>query len=136
MPDLIELSVAEVQRFAEVVRARIGHPSHTPVQAIRAGLAAVNAMRLAAAPAPVEAAPVAPRSSRRVGRLGVAERGSEWIDVDGDRWRWAWWLGAWQYKPVNPLPCEGEGEWIDCPSNARDKAPSSRYAPFTEVSPK
>ncbi|ARQ95512.1 hypothetical protein I5G81_gp73 [Mycobacterium phage Shandong1] len=138
MPELIELSVAEVERLAEVVRARIMHPSHTPVQAIRAGLAAVNAMRLdelaapklAPAPRPAERA-----KPRKVWALTMSERGSEWLDVDGDRWRWSWARVVWQYKPLAPAPYEelntDEG-WIDCPCD-RGQSPSSRYAPFTEA---
>ncbi|WNM69587.1 hypothetical protein SEA_SYRA333_75 [Mycobacterium phage Syra333] len=145
---LVELSLAEVDKMAEVVRARIAHPSHTPVQAIRAGLAAVNAMRLDAlgvdehapkvAPAPKPARPKLPRpadppQARRVWHLGIGERGAEWMDVDGDRWRWSWSEVKWQYKPLNPQPFEADDDWIDCPSSSADLAPSSRYAPFTEV---
>lgn len=145
-PTLVELSVDEVARLAEVVRSRIAHPSHTAVQAIRAGLAAVNTMRLGElavddhAPRPParrpESArkrrPVDPPNARKVGRLGIAERGSEWMDVDGDRWRWCWMLCTWQYKPLNPQPFEADDEWINCPTDV-DQAPSARYAPFTEV---
>ncbi len=125
---LVELSVAEVARFAEVVRARIMHPSHTPVQAVRAGLAVVNGMRLDAAAAPVhELAARRPAAPRKVSRLGVAERGAVWEDVDGDRWRWCWASALWQYRPL------GGEAWYPCPSDMADQAPSSRYAPFTEV---
>ncbi|ASW31816.1 hypothetical protein I5G86_gp29 [Mycobacterium phage DarthP] len=142
---LVELSVDEVARLAEVVRSRIAHPSHTAVQAIRAGLAAVNTMRLgelavddhgpALRPARVKLPrPVDDPKARKVGRLGIAERGSEWMDVDGDRWRWCWMLCMWQYKPLNPQPFEADDEWINCPTGV-DQAPSARYAPFTEVRP-
>ncbi|ASR85082.1 hypothetical protein I5G78_gp032 [Mycobacterium phage Unicorn] len=140
---LVELSLAEVDKMAEVVRARIAHPSHTPVQAIRAGLVAVNNMRAdalvaAAAPAPKPARPKVPRPAdpphaRKVARLGMAERGGEWMDTDGDRWRWSWSECVWQYKPLNPAPYEAEAEWIDCPSQHADKAPNPSYGPFTEV---
>ncbi|ASR85956.1 hypothetical protein SEA_PEANAM_74 [Mycobacterium phage Peanam] len=151
MSELIELSVAEVEKMAEVVAQRIAHPSHTPVRAIRAGLAAVNAMRLDDAqvpaaelaaprrapgtmPRPVQARkplrPLAP-GKRRVMRLGIAERVSVWEDADGDHWRWCWMRELWQYKqfddPSGP-------QWIDCPADQEpDRAPSARYAPFTEV---
>ncbi|QTF82070.1 hypothetical protein SEA_FEFFERHEAD_71 [Mycobacterium phage Fefferhead] len=137
MSELIELSVDEVQRMADVVRSRIMHPSHTPVQAIRAGLAAVNGMRFDAARSELAAAPklaAAPTPKpRKVGRLGIAERGSVWADVDGDRWRWCWAQRLWQYKPLSPAPFEAVDEWIDCPSDHADQSPSARYAPFTEV---
>ncbi|QFG11491.1 hypothetical protein I5G87_gp67 [Mycobacterium phage Ekdilam] len=145
---LVELSVDEVARLADVVRSRIAHPSHTAVQAIRAGLAAVNTMRLgelavddhgpttrppARRPEPARnRRPADPPNARKVGRLGVAERGSEWMDVDGDRWRWCWMGCTWQYKPLNPAPYEPDAEWINCPTDV-DQAPSARYAPFTEV---
>ncbi|ASR85273.1 hypothetical protein I5H06_gp31 [Mycobacterium phage SirPhilip] len=144
MSELIELSVDEVQRFADVVRARIMHPSHTPVQAIRAGLCAVNGMRLdgarrvpvsgsqLAVPRVPKLRPADPPRARKVGRLGIAERSSEWMDRDGDRWRWCFMREQWQYKPLNPEPFEAD-EWIDCPSDATDGAPTSVYAPFTEV---
>ncbi|QFP94856.1 hypothetical protein SEA_MARSHAWN_70 [Mycobacterium phage Marshawn] len=140
MPELIELSVDEVAKLAEVVRSRISHPSHTPVQAVRAGLQAVNAMRLADVHAEVVALPVAPLlprpadppRARKVDRLGLQERNSEWMDVDGDRWRWSWSLCQWQYKPLNRRPWEGSQEWLDVPTGA-DSTPSTRYAPFTEV---
>ncbi|WNM69014.1 hypothetical protein SEA_TRIBLETROUBLE_73 [Mycobacterium Phage TribleTrouble] len=140
MPELIELSVDEVQAFADTVRSRIVHPSHTPVQAVRAGLAAVNALRLKAAgvethaPRPVVAAVARPRP-RKVASLGMRERGTEWCDVDGDLWRWCFMRNLWQYKPIDPQPHEllGTDEgWIDCPSGEYG-APSTRYAPFTEV---
>ncbi|AHB79607.1 hypothetical protein PBI_VALIDUS_77 [Mycobacterium phage Validus] len=150
MSELIELSVAEVERMAEVVAARIAHPSHTPVRAIRAGLAAVNAMRLDDAQVPaVELAtpvrapgtqprpvhtrrplPPTPPGKRRVARLGIAERPWVWEDADGDHWRWCFMRALWQYKqfddPTGP-------QWVDCPSDYRDQAPSEKYGPFTEV---
>ncbi|QJD50475.1 hypothetical protein SEA_CHRIS_73 [Mycobacterium phage Chris] len=145
MSELIELSLAEVDRFAEVVRSRIAHPSHSPQQAVRAALAAVNEMRLdgvavmsvpgsqLAPVVPLRPRPVDPPHARKVMRLGVTERGAEWMDVDGDRWRWCWMREAWQYSPLNRRPWESlSGEWIDVPNN-HDSTPSSRYAPFTEV---
>ncbi|AFN37762.1 hypothetical protein FGG44_gp74 [Mycobacterium phage MacnCheese] len=144
MPELIELSVAEVQVLADTVRARIMHPSHTPVQAIRAGLSAVNALRLKAAESSGELAadaPVvrlAPRPRpRKVAALGMRERSSEWLDVDGDSWRWCFMRSLWQYKPCDPQPWEHSADdaegWIDCPTGREGDSPSSRYAPFTEV---
>ncbi|AKF15251.1 hypothetical protein SEA_SHEDLOCKHOLMES_74 [Mycobacterium phage ShedlockHolmes] len=146
MPELIELSVDEVQVLADTVRSRIVHPSHTPVQAIRAGLAAVNAMRLKAAevtgelaadaPVVIVAAPVHRPRPRKVSTLGVRERSSEWLDVDGDRWRWCFMRNLWQYRPCDPQPWEHSDDvegWIDCPTGS-DGSPSPRYAPFTEVS--
>ncbi|ASR84817.1 hypothetical protein SEA_HURRICANE_72 [Mycobacterium phage Hurricane] len=142
MPELIELSVDEVQAFADTVRARIMHPSHTPVQAVRAGLAAVNAMRLKAAErdvhAPAAVVRLAPKPRpRKVSTLGVRERSSEWLDVDGDRWRWCFMRNLWQYLPCDPQPWEHSDDvegWIDCPTG-EGGTPSPRYAPFTEVSP-
>uniref|UniRef100_A0AAU8GQA5 DUF7183 domain-containing protein n=1 Tax=Mycobacterium phage Pharb TaxID=3136626 RepID=A0AAU8GQA5_9VIRU len=139
MPELIELSVDEVQALADTVRARIMHPSHTPVQAVRAGLAVVNAMRLKAAERAAEAPrallPSGRRAPRRVGALGMRERSSEWADVDGDRWRWSWSRLLWQYKPFDRQSFESSTDdgWIDCPCD--ESGPSSKYAPFTEVAP-
>ncbi|QJD50373.1 hypothetical protein I5H01_gp034 [Mycobacterium phage MarkPhew] len=144
MSELIELSLAEVDRFAEVVRSRIAHPSHSPQQAVRAALAAVNEMRLdgvavmsvpgsqLAPVVPLRPRPVDPPQARKVGRLGMSERGGEWMDVDGDRWRWCWMREVWQYKPLNRRPWESDDEWIDCPCDV-EQSPSARYAPFTEV---
>ncbi|QFG09457.1 hypothetical protein I5H08_gp030 [Mycobacterium phage Yuna] len=133
---LIEFTPAEAMRMAEVVQQRIAHPSHNPVQAVRAGLAAVNDMRASKpAPRPSTRRPAPSRSelaapvvkARKVWRLGVAQRGTEWIDVDGDRWRWCWAACAWQYQALD------SEDWVVGPNGA-GYSPSGRYAPFTEVS--
>ncbi|AIW03058.1 hypothetical protein SEA_STINSON_72 [Mycobacterium phage Stinson] len=150
MSDLIELSVAEVDKMAEVVAARISHPSHTPARAIRAGLSAVNAMRLDGAqvprvelvqdrrapgtmPRPIEARrplqPV-PAGKRRVSHLGMAERPFVWEDADGDHWRWCFMQSLWQYKQFDD---PNGPQWVNCPSHYADQAPNPNYGPFTEV---
>lgn len=151
MSELIELSVAEVEKMAEVVAARISHPSHTPARAIRAGLSAVNAMRLDDAqvprvelvqerrapgtmPRPVEARKplgAVPAGRRRVRHLGVAERPFVWEDADGDHWRWCFMQELWQYKQFDDP--NGLQAWVNCPSHFADKTPNPSYGPFMEV---
>lgn len=127
----VELSVAEAALMAQVVAARIAHPSHTPVRAVRAGLDAVNESRVKAATREAHVTNVAPVSDVvRVWRLGVEHRGFVWVDVDGDRWRWRAGSG-WQYARSADAPGDvaGECDWVPLPEGSF--APSSRYAPFT-----
>lgn len=60
--------------------------------------------------------------------LGQGERGSEWVDKDGDRWRWNRKLGSWQNKMQKPDICTS---WYAVPTE--DGTTSAAYAPYTEV---
>lgn len=75
-----------------------------------------------------KAASAAPRVIKDRG-LGVDERDGEWIDVDGDRWRYDHETESWQNKMSRG---DIATSWYSVPALA-DGTISAIYAPFTEV---
>lgn len=72
----------------------------------------------------------APRIRTIIDRgLGPGERDGEWIDVDGDRWRYNHEEGSWQNKMSRG---DIATTWYNVPSLAGGSL-SAVYAPFTEV---
>lgn len=63
--------------------------------------------------------------------LGPNERDAEWIDVDGDRWRYNHEAGSWQNKMSRG---DIATTWYNVPA-LDDGTISAIYAPFTEVIP-
>lgn len=63
--------------------------------------------------------------------LGPGERDGEWIDVDGDRWRYSHVAGSWQNKMSRG---DIATTWYNVPA-LDDGSISAIYAPFTEVLP-
>jgi hypothetical protein len=74
-----------------------------------------------------------PREPRVVDTLGETERGAEWTDCDGDRWRWV----AWEPTPINDHPGIWElndhahgGQWE---ATQPGYTPGPEHAPYTET---
>lgn len=61
--------------------------------------------------------------------LGSGERDGEWVDSDGDRWRYSHVAGSWQNKMSRG---DIATTWYNVPSLAGGSL-SAVYAPFTEV---
>lgn len=74
--------------------------------------------------------PVTPKGPRIVKDrgLGEAERDAEWVDRDGDRWRWHTALGMWQSKMQQPDMCSS---WLSIPRE--DGRTSAVFAPYREA---
>lgn len=60
--------------------------------------------------------------------LGAAERGAEWVDKDGDLWRWDSGRTTWQNRLKRLNVCTG---WYSVPTP--DGTTSASYAPYTQV---
>ncbi|AER47638.1 hypothetical protein DS6A_84 [Mycobacterium phage DS6A] len=57
--------------------------------------------------------------------LGDEHRARQWVDSDGDRWRWDMYAGRWQYRNGTPDGTAEDLAWMD------DWQPVAEFGPYT-----